>query len=354
MDGRSRAKEGVKEEEESPTRRLPNVGVKRNMRPRVQASKPAVSEERGLEGAELQSSDIENKDPKDRTKKGGAKGKNKRVVVRSGILAKKVRSKRKAEEDDYTEEEEEPPKKKIRKQKSRTAIAPKSSTRGAHKLWKGKHKATDDDLEQEEGPPRKKLRKEVRAGNPSGSGRGGRGGRGKRKPLGVLWEKKVLATTPKDILNVYVFGANRKGELGLQQKDVKEPYWNEDLSGPGAGIVQIATGSHHCVALTYDNRILTWGYNSGGALGRGVPREPDVDQEYNAEPNDWEYTPMPIPEEYFPIPVRGRGPDIADELVFTQVAAGNMFSFALTNDGYVYGWGTFKVSICPKITFSDS
>jgi regulator of chromosome condensation len=354
MKDNGRVNEGVKGEEESPTRRRANTGVKRNIKPRAQALRPANSGVRNSGSTELQPSDIENKDPKKQAKKRGAKGKNTKAALTSGSLAKKA-SKRKAEEDDDTEEEEEPPRKRTKRQESGAATALKSGTGGVGKgregKGKGKRKATDDELEQEGEPSRKKLRKE--GGGPLGGRRGGKKGlsegRGKRKPLGVLWEKKVLTTAPEDILDVYVFGANRRGELGFQRKDIRGPYWNVNLSGQKAGIVQIATGSYHSVALTHDNRILSWGYNFGGALGREVPRDPNDDQGDDAEPNDWEYTPMEIPEGYFPIPGEGRRPDIAGGLVFTQVVAGDMFSLALTDDGYVYGWGTFKVSIPPKL-----
>ena len=46
-----------------------------------------------------------------------------------------------------------------------------------------------------------------------------------------------------------------------------------------------------------------------------------------------ESTPTAISEEYFP-----------QNTVFTQVAAGDSASFAVTDDGRVYGWGTFRVS----------
>jgi regulator of chromosome condensation len=93
----------------------------------------------------------------------------------------------------------------------------------------------------------------------------------------------------------------------------------------------------HTVALTEDNRIVTWGVNDNGALGRetawvGALRDVDGDPEEDGELNPLEATPSPIPSSAFPPGLR-----------FTQVAAGDSCSFALTATGDVYGWGTFKV-----------
>ena len=35
---------------------------------------------------------------------------------------------------------------------------------------------------------------------------------------------------------------------------------------------------------------------------------------------------------------------VPNEVVWTQVACTDSATFALTNDGFVYGWGTFRVS----------
>lgn len=77
-----------------------------------------------------------------------------------------------------------------------------------------------------------------------------------------------------------------------------------------------------------------------GALGRNTDWEGeliDIDGsdsgDSDAGMNPLESTPTAILEEYFP-----------ENTVFTQVAAGDSTSFAITDDGHVYGWGTFRVS----------
>jgi regulator of chromosome condensation len=124
---------------------------------------------------------------------------------------------------------------------------------------------------------------------------------------------------------------------------VKRPRYNETLSN--LNVVRLAAGGMHVVALTKDNRILTWGVNDNGALGRDtshadVPMK-DMDEANNSDSdsdndpsgglNDVEATPTAISDEHFP-----------EDTVFVDIAAGDSCSFALTTEGAVYGWGTFR------------
>lgn len=86
------------------------------------------------------------------------------------------------------------------------------------------------------------------------------------------------------------------------------------------GVVRIATGGMHAVAITKDNKILTWGVNDNGALGRDTSQDETI-----------ENIPTAILDEYF-----RNGP------TFVDVAAGDSCSFALTTEGALYGWGTFR------------
>ncbi|GCB19547.1 protein pim1 [Aspergillus awamori] len=162
-----------------------------------------------------------------------------------------------------------------------------------------------------------------------------------------LKPKVVINHAPTTRLNVYVCGEGSSGELGLGSAknavDVKRPRLNANLPADRVGAVQVAVGGMHCVALTYDNRILTWGVNDQGALGRDTTWDggyKDIDEANNGSDsesdddialNPYESTPTAIPSEAFP-----------KDTVFVQVAAGDSSSFALTDDGQVYGWGTFR------------
>lgn len=157
---------------------------------------------------------------------------------------------------------------------------------------------------------------------------------------------------PTQRLDIYVFGEGSAGELGLGSAkvdgkkpiDVKRPRLNEKLSAGTVGVVHIAVGGMHCAALTYDNKILTWGVNDSGALGRDTTwdgglkdiddNKSDTDSEDDeATMNPMESTPMAVDSKYFPEDAR-----------FVQLAASDNATFALTADGSVYGWGTFRVS----------
>ncbi|PWY69812.1 Ran exchange factor Prp20/Pim1 [Aspergillus sclerotioniger CBS 115572] len=159
--------------------------------------------------------------------------------------------------------------------------------------------------------------------------------------------KVVINHAPTTRLNVYVCGEGSSGELGLGSTtnaiDVKRPRLNANLPADGVGVVQVAAGGMHCVALTSDNKILTWGVNDQGALGRDTTwdggykeinedsNESDSDSDYDLALNPYESIPTAIPSEAFP-----------EGTIFVEVAAGDSSSFALTDDGQVYGWGTFR------------
>ena len=162
--------------------------------------------------------------------------------------------------------------------------------------------------------------------------------------LAWIQSQEIINHRPTAPLDVYVFGEGAFGELGLgsasNATEVKRPRLNPLLSADSVGVVQVAVGGMHCAALTHDNRILTWGVNDQGALGRdtdwdGGVRETnanDSDAESDSGLNPRESTPTAIPSDAFP-----------DETEFTQVVCGDSCTFALTEGGQVYGWGTFRV-----------
>ncbi|TVY43224.1 Protein pim1 [Lachnellula subtilissima] len=169
--------------------------------------------------------------------------------------------------------------------------------------------------------------------------------------------KRLKATAlnipPTKRLDIYVCGDGECGELGLGAKPiegkkpthVKRPRRNRLLDATTVGIVQVAAGGMHCVSLTHDQKIVTWGVNDNGALGRDTTWEAptrDIDQESNSEDSDdddvdlnpLESTPIAIPAESF-------GNSVP---TFVQVVALDSASFALTSEGLVYGWGTFRAN----------
>lgn len=228
------------------------------------------------------------------------------------------------------------------KLKPKPASRVKKDESPADSVATNKRKKEDEESELSEpepAPKAKKARVIKEAKAPAAPTKPGpvRGKDGKKKEINAL-----RYTQP---LKVFVFGEGGSGELGLgatkKAIDVKRPRYNEALSNHE--VVRIATGGMHVVALTKGNRILTWGVNDNGALGRDTSGAEvkmkdmdanDSDSESDDETgglNEKEATPTEISMEHFP-----------EDTVFVEVAAGDSCSFALTTEGAVYGWGTFR------------
>ncbi|KAI0104574.1 regulator of chromosome condensation 1/beta-lactamase-inhibitor protein II [Daldinia grandis] len=152
---------------------------------------------------------------------------------------------------------------------------------------------------------------------------------------------------PTKQLDVFVFGEGSSGELGLGSKkhdgkkpiDVRRPRINHNLKG----VVAIACGGMHCIALTHDQTILTWGVNDDKALGRdtfweGGTRDVDDEDDSEEDDDDTGVNPKESTPGKVDLSVLPEGTRIA------QVAASDSASFILTDDGWVYGWGTFRGS----------
>ncbi|KAI3395447.1 hypothetical protein diail_1310 [Diaporthe ilicicola] len=157
----------------------------------------------------------------------------------------------------------------------------------------------------------------------------------------------VINNAPTEVLTVWAFGTgDMSGELGLgpKKKEAKRATVIPKLDGRGKDayrVVQVDCGGMHTLALTADNKIVSWGCNDKGALGRDTNWDGglrDMDAEKAASDSDsddedvnpLESTPTHIPENSFPKGTK-----------FTSVAAGDSSSFAVTDTGLVYGWGTF-------------
>ena len=168
----------------------------------------------------------------------------------------------------------------------------------------------------------------------------------------VVKEKIVINYAPTQRLDVYVFGEGSAGELGLgtakNAVDVKRPRLNPNLSAKDVGVVQLSCGGMHALALTHEGKVLSWGVNDAGALGRdtawsGGLKDMNDDESDASDDNDSGLNPL----EANPGEVR-----FPEGTVIVKIAAGDSMSLALTNDGRVYGWGAFRVSHClPVIAF---
>ena len=118
---------------------------------------------------------------------------------------------------------------------------------------------------------------------------------------------------------VWACGKNDHGQLGnsyttgrsIPSQVLGGTQGSEHLSG----IISVAAGDAHSLALTEDGHVLAWGDNADGQLGNGVTTD------------SW-------------TPVQVKGPNGVGALSgIKEVAAGGSHSLALTSDGRVYAWG---------------
>ena len=216
--------------------------------------------------------------------------------------------------------------------KAPTKAAAKPSTKASQKApakASSKRKVNGEENEEEHNAPRPAKRPRV-ATTP------------------VPKPKVVINKAPTQRLDVFVFGEGSSSELGLGTAknaiDVKRPRLNPLLSAKDVGVVQIAAGGMHVAALTHDNKILTWGVNDSGALGRNTnwdgglkdmdDNDSDDSDDSDSGLNPYESTPTQVPASNFP-----------EGTHFVKLSAGDSHTLALTDDGLVYGWGVFRVSV---------
>ncbi|GMG12723.1 unnamed protein product [Aspergillus oryzae] len=190
--------------------------------------------------------------------------------------------------------------------------------------------------------------------------------------------REPLRKEPKRRKDVYVFGTNCYGELGLgdltKKSELVRPVLNQKLAAESVGVVHVTVGGVHSAALTHDNRILTWGVNDEGTLGRDTKQEKkkgetgqdgandvngetESDQESDADDitlNLNEATPSPVNPSLFPKGTGANGgigfaPESKKEQrtpvqisVLSDVvklAAGAQHVLALTSNGTLFSWG---------------
>lgn len=111
--------------------------------------------------------------------------------------------------------------------------------------------------------------------------------------------------------NVYAWGTNRDGQLGISGASALAP-----VAVPGlSGIRAVRSGGHHTLALHGDGTVFVFGNNYYNQFGNGSQ------------------------------PVNGNGTYKVPTMSGVQaVAAGLSHSLALTSTGYVWGWGQTPVS----------
>uniref|UniRef100_A0A8C2WPN1 HECT and RLD domain containing E3 ubiquitin protein ligase 3 n=1 Tax=Cyclopterus lumpus TaxID=8103 RepID=A0A8C2WPN1_CYCLU len=114
---------------------------------------------------------------------------------------------------------------------------------------------------------------------------------------------------------VFAWGAGEGGQLGLGTAEaaVRIPRLVKRLCEQR--ISQVMCGNQHCIALSKDGQLFTWGQNTSGQLGLGKGE----------------------PSKRFPHPLKS-----LSGIPLAQITAGGDHSFALSLSGAVFGWGKNK------------
>ncbi|KAG5358375.1 Protein pim1 [Yarrowia sp. B02] len=143
---------------------------------------------------------------------------------------------------------------------------------------------------------------------------------------------------------VFAFGTGDMCELGLgpeKASTVKRPRLSPYLSKK---IVDIAVGGQHGLVLDSEGRVWSWGGNDLGALGRDTSGH-EVLKDMDDDSDD-EDDPKLNPAESIPALVD-------TEQRFVKIEASDSLSLALTAEGDVWAWGSFRNSQ-GTMGFSDS
>jgi alpha-tubulin suppressor-like RCC1 family protein len=117
---------------------------------------------------------------------------------------------------------------------------------------------------------------------------------------------------------VFAWGKGNNGQLGVNSDN--DHHYPVQVHGPDnvgylSGVVQVAAGRKHTIALTGDATLFSWGDNWYGQLGCNSDNDHDT-------------------------PVRVHGPDNVGYLSGVgSLSAGSYFSLASRYDGTVWSWG---------------
>ena len=116
--------------------------------------------------------------------------------------------------------------------------------------------------------------------------------------------------------HVWAWGYNGYGQLGDSSTTSRSlpVQVRDESSAPLTGIIAIAAGQYHSLALRADGTLWTWGYNGYGQLGTG-----DTTSQSTAQ--------------------RVRDANGAEITGIVRIAAGDNYNLALRADGKVLAWG---------------
>lgn len=114
----------------------------------------------------------------------------------------------------------------------------------------------------------------------------------------------------KYLLQVFAWGSNTYGQLGISSHLIETPYPQLLRTLAAIKIVEISAGQYHSLALTASGKVYSWGWGIHGQLGHG-----------NCD------------NEIYPRLLNFHKP-------VKQVTAGHAHSLIVTCDGNLYGFGS--------------
>ncbi|KAF9182859.1 hypothetical protein BGZ51_004374 [Haplosporangium sp. Z 767] len=134
----------------------------------------------------------------------------------------------------------------------------------------------------------------------------------KLKSFGAYVEPIPIPTRPTTSGRVYVFGTGDCAQLGLGEDILSRKKPANLAALNDEEIVDISAGGLHNMALSSEGKLWSWGVNDQKTLGRSG-------------------------DEYTALPVEG-----LDHVKIVRVACSDSLTVALTEEGAVYTWGTFR------------
>lgn len=153
---------------------------------------------------------------------------------------------------------------------------------------------------------------------------------------------------------MFVFGNGDMGQHGLGTDvldEIKRPRRHvliAELMKEGKvgsdGLETVAAGGMHSLAIDSNGRVFSWGINDNACLGRETSRDPNVETE------EMETQPLPV-EGLSPNGIGIRGGSLSsgggsegevEKFRATRVAAGDSVSVALSDQGELRVWGSFR------------
>ncbi|KAI8090984.1 regulator of chromosome condensation 1/beta-lactamase-inhibitor protein II [Gilbertella persicaria] len=126
-----------------------------------------------------------------------------------------------------------------------------------------------------------------------------------------------IVKAPTQVGKVFVFGTGDTGQLGLGDEMLERKKPMPLNAFDGDEIVDVVSGGMHSVAITSQGKLWTWGCNDQRALGRSG-------------------------EEYEPARVEGM-----DNVKIVKVACCDSVTMALSEEGILYCWGTYRCAEGP-------